>query len=63
MNHMVLHPDKAKFMLITTRQKRKKYSIFSPPPPLTAKDKIIEEVQNHRVLGVYLTTIWLGHHT
>ena len=24
MNHMVLHPDKTKFMLITTRQKRKK---------------------------------------
>ena len=50
MNHMVLHPDKTKFMLITTRQKWQ--NIVSYLPPLTAKDNIIEEVQNHRVLGV-----------
>ena len=49
MNHMVLHPYKTKFMLITTRQKRQ--NIVSYLPPLTAKDNI-EEVQNHRVLGV-----------
>ena len=41
MNHMALHLDKTKFMLITTKQK----------PPLTAKGNVIEEVQNHRVLG------------
>ena len=50
MNHMVLHPDKTKFMLITTRQKRQ--NIVSYLPPFTAKDNIIEEVQNHKMLGV-----------
>ena len=31
MNHMALHPDKTKFMLITTRQKKTKSS-HKPPP-------------------------------
>ena len=40
MNHMVLHPDKTKFMLITTRQKRQNIVSYlpppsPPPPPLT----------------------------
>ena len=61
MNHMVLHPDKIKFMLITTRQKRQ--NIVSYLPPLTAKDNIIEEVQNHRVLGVTIDNnlAWTPH--
>ena len=61
MNHMVLHPDKIKFMLITTRQKRQ--NIVSYLPPLTAKDNIIEEVQNHRVLGVTIDNnlAWKPH--
>ena len=32
MNHMVLHPDKTKFMLITTRQKRQNIVSYLPPP-------------------------------
>ena len=74
MNHMVLHPDKTKFMLTTTRQKTAKCSIISPPPPhththsplpppLTAKGNTIEEVQNHRVLGVTIDNnlAWTPH--
>ena len=50
MNHMALHPDKTKLMLVTTRQKRQN----SVPnlPPLTIKSDVIEEVQNHKVLGI-----------
>ena len=33
MNHMVLHPDKTKFMLITARQKRQNIVSYLPPPP------------------------------
>ena len=50
MNHMALHPDKTKFMLITPRQKRQ--NIVSYFHPLTVQGVTIEEVQNHRVLGV-----------
>ena len=39
-------------MLITTRQKRQK--IMSYLHPLTVQDVTIEEVQNHRVLGVMI---------
>ena len=61
MNHMVLHPDKTKFLLITTSQKRQ--NIESYLPPLTAKDNVIEEVQNHRVLGVTIDNnlAWTPH--
>ena len=65
MNHMVLHPDKTKFMLITTRQKRQNIVSYPPPPPssLTAKDNITEEVQNHRMLGVTIDNnlAWTPH--
>ena len=61
MNHMVLHPDKTKFMLITTRQKRQ--HIVSYLLPLTAEDNIIKEVQNNRVLGVTIDNnlAWTPH--
>ena len=52
MNHMALHPDKTKFMLITTRQKRQ--NIVSYFHPLTVQGITIEEVQKHRVLGVII---------
>ena len=45
MNHMALHPDKTKFMLITTRQKRQ--NIVSYFHPLTVQGITIEEVQIH----------------
>ena len=50
MNHMTLHPDKTKFMLITTRQKRQ--NLVTNLPPLTIKSDVIEEVQDHTVLGI-----------
>ena len=60
MNHMALHPDKTKFMLITTRQTRQ--NIVSYLHPLIVKGNIIEEVQNHSVLGEKeMITIHLGH--
>ena len=50
MNHMALHPDKTKFMFITTRQNRQ--NLVTNLPPLTIKSDVIEEVQNHKVLGI-----------
>ena len=50
MNLMALHPDKTKFMLITFRQKRQ--NLVPTLPPLTTKSGVIEEVQNHKVLGI-----------
>ena len=48
MNHMALHPDKTKFMLITIREK----NLVTNLPPLTIKSGVIEEVQDHEVLGI-----------
>ena len=61
MNHMALHPDKTKFMLITTRQKRQ--NIVSHFHPLTVQGTTIEEVQKHRVLGVIIDNnlSWTPH--
>ena len=68
MNHRVIHPDKTKFMLISTRKKNGRIQCLfssSPPPPssLTAKGNIIEEVQSHRVLGVTIDNnmAWTPH--
>ena len=61
MNHVALHPDKTKFLLVATRQKRQN---FVPNlPPVIIKSDVIEEIQNHKVLG---TTIdnnlsWTPH--
>ena len=48
MNHMALHPDKTKFMLITTRQKLQ--NTVSYLHPLTVKGNTTEEVENQKVL-------------
>ena len=58
MNHMALHPDKTKFMLVTTRQ-----NLLPNLPPLTIKSDIIQEVQNHRVLGITIDNnlSWTPH--
>ena len=60
-NHMALHQDKTKFMLVTTRQKRQ--NLESNFPPLIIDGNIIEEVQNHRVLGVLIdkNLYWTQH--
>ena len=39
MNHMALHPDKTKFMLTTTRQKRQ--NLVTNLPSLTIKSDVI----------------------
>ena len=61
MNHMALHPDKTKFMLVATRQKKTKFSAKSAP--LTIKSDAIEEVQNHKVLGITIDNnlSWTPH--
>ena len=61
MNHMTLHPDKTKFMLITTRQKRQ--NLVTNLPPLTIKSDVIEEVQDHKVLGIIIDNnlSWTPH--
>ena len=61
MNHMALHPDKTKFMLVTTRQKRQ--NLLPNLPPLTIKSDIIQEVQNHKVLGIIIDNnlSWTPH--
>ena len=63
---MALHLDKTKFMLITTRRKWQNTVSYPPPPPppLTVQDITIEEVQNHRVLGVITdNSLAWTHHT
>ena len=49
MNHMALHPDKTKFMLITTRQ-----NVISSLPSFTIKTDMVEEVQNHKFLEIII---------
>jgi hypothetical protein len=49
-NHMALNPEKTKFMLITTHQKR--YYLQKPLPQLLIKNAPIQEVDSHVVLGI-----------
>jgi hypothetical protein len=49
LNQMILHPQKTKSMVITTRQKRQ---ISSQILSLTVDKMCIEQVHEHRVLGV-----------
>lgn len=60
-NHMALNPNKIKSMLITNRQKRQNLTIQLPL--ISICNKVIEEVQNHKVLGVILDNnlSWKGH--
>ena len=44
MNHMALHPDKTKFMLITTGQKRQ--NIVSYFHPLTVQGSLLKRYRN-----------------
>eukprot|EP00745_Piridium_sociabile_P034328 TRINITY_DN58_c0_g2_i8.p1 TRINITY_DN58_c0_g2~~TRINITY_DN58_c0_g2_i8.p1 ORF type:complete len:234 (+),score=14.11 TRINITY_DN58_c0_g2_i8:324-1025(+) len=47
---MAIHPQKTKFMLITTRQKRQNLRLKLPP--ININNQIIDEVNDHKVLGV-----------
>ena len=61
LNHIALHPDKIKVMHITTRQKR--HNLVTNLPPLTIRSDVIEEVQNHKVLGITIDNnlSWTPH--
>jgi succinate dehydrogenase flavin-adding protein (antitoxin of CptAB toxin-antitoxin module) len=50
-NRMVLHPKKSKSMLITTRQKHQLYRLSLD---LSIDSIPIEQVNNHRILGIIL---------
>ena len=61
LNHMALHPQKSKFMLITTRQKRQniKYKLKD----LSIDGTLLEEVDSHKILGLTIdkNLSWSNH--
>ena len=61
LNHMALHPQKSKFMLVTTRQKRQnmKHKLFK----LSVNGKQLENVESHKLLGLTLDNnlSWSSH--
>ena len=61
LNHMALHPNKSKFMLVTTRQKRQ--NITSKSIGLKIQGKMLEEVSSHRLLGLNIDNnlSWSNH--
>ena len=63
LNHMSLHPDKTKFMLITTRQKRQRLPLKCPP--ISIGNQTVNEVDNHKILGVTIdyNLSWSSHVT
>lgn len=50
LNHMSLNPEKTKYMLITTRQKRQVMS--EPKKCISVDSQLINEVSEHKILGV-----------
>ena len=61
MNHMAIHPQKSKFMLVTNRQKRQ--NIKSNPHKLYILDKQLEEVDAYKLLGLTVDNnlTWTKH--
>ena len=61
LNHMALHPQKSKFMLITTRQKRQ--NINYNLQELFLSGKTLEEVDAHKLLGLTIdkNLSWSSH--
>ena len=52
LNHVSLHPSKAKWMLITTRQKRQSLTVMLLG--IRMHSKVVEEMTIHKVLGVII---------
>lgn len=52
LNHMCLHPQKTKYIVITTRQKRQ--NLLPTRSPLYINGVMIEEVSHHKVLGLII---------
>ena len=61
LNHMALHPQKSKFMLVTTRQKRQ--NIKSKLTDLKVNGKVLEEVNSYKLLGLNIdNNLSWSHH-
>jgi len=60
---MSLHPDKTKFMLITTKQKKQNLPLKCPP--ISIGKQTVNEVDSHKVLGVTIdcTPSWSSNVT
>ena len=63
LNHMALNPDKTKYMIVTTRQKRQ--NLLVNPRRLHIAGIDVEEVDRHKVLGVIIDNnlSWYDHVT
>ena len=59
-NQMILHPDKTKSMLVTSRQK---HQLTALELNLSIQDKHIQQVKEHKVLGVIIDDrlCWQNH--
>ena len=57
-NSMVIHPNKTKAMVITTRQK---HQLVNPKLTLSIGNTIIEQVKDHKMLGIYLDSEFNWH--
>ena len=55
---MVIHPEKTKAMIITTRQK---HQLKEPKLNLFIGNKTIEQVNSHKMLGIYLDSDFSWH--
>ena len=60
-NHMNLHPQKTKYLTITTRQKRQNLPASSPA--IFINNDLIEEVDHHKMLGLTIDNnlSWMHH--
>ena len=63
LNHMALNPEKTKYMIIMTRQKRQ--NLLVNFPSIHIANKAVEEVDCHALLGVVIDNnlSWLNHVT
>ena len=61
LNHLAIHPQKTKFMLIATRQKRQNIKLTLPS--IYINNNVLEEVSNHKLLGVIIDNnlTWSSH--
>ena len=60
-NHMALHPQKTKYMLITTRQRRQNLPLKNPAIHINNQD--VDEVNFHKVLGLTIdNNLCWSHH-
>ena len=59
-NSMAIHPDKTSAMVITTRQK---HQLSHPKLTLYIGNKLVQQVNNHKMLGIYLDSElnWQAH--